>query len=139
MLFRSAPLAIDGIAGTAWHTSWYGSANFGEVQSGTGLLIDLGKPMAITVVRLALDQPPGADLQLRAGDSPRLASLRAVASEAGDGGVARLRPSAPVVARYALIWFTKLPLEPNGNYFASIYDIKIYGSQPGASTGQLVS
>jgi hypothetical protein len=134
-----AALAIDGIAGTAWHTSWYASANFGGLAGGTGLLIDLGKPMAITLVGLTLDQPPGARVDLRVGDSPTLASLRSVASEAGSGGVARLRPSLPVVARYVLIWFTKLPLEPNGAYFASIYNVKVYGSQPGTGRSQLAS
>lgn len=133
-----APLAIDGIVGTAWHTSWYGSASFGDLQSGTGLLIDLGKPMAITDVRLTLGQPPGASLELRVGDSPAPAGLRAVARRSGAGGVVRLRLAAPVVARYALVWFTKLPLDPSGNFFASVYDIRIYGSQPGAS-GQLAS
>ncbi|HWF81092.1 MAG TPA: helix-turn-helix domain-containing protein [Streptosporangiaceae bacterium] len=134
-----APLAIDGIAGTAWHTSWYGSANFGFVQSGTGLLIDLGKPMAITAVRLTLGQPRGARLELRVGDSPTPASLRAVARESGAGGVVRLRLAVPVVGRYALIWFTRLPLDPTGSYFASVYGIKIYGAQPGALKGQLDS
>jgi hypothetical protein len=132
-----APLAIDGIAGTAWHTSYYASANFGGLQSGSGLLIDLGKPTAITLVRLTLGQPPGARVELRAGDSPIPASLRSVASESGAGGVVRLRLAVPVVARYALIWFTRLPLDPTGNYFASVYDIRIYGAQPGATKGQL--
>lgn len=134
-----APLAIDGIAGTAWHTSWYGSANFGFVQSGTGLLIDLGKPMAITAVRLTLGQPRGARLELRVGDSPTPASLRAVDREAGAGGVVRLRLAVPAVGRYALIWFTRLPLDPNGNYVANVYGIKIYGAQPSAVKGQRAS
>jgi hypothetical protein len=134
-----APLAIDGIAGTAWHTSWYASANLGGLQSGTGLLIDMGKPMAVTFVRLTLGRPRGVHLRLRAGDSPTPAGLRAVASDPGAGGVVRLRLSVPVVARYLLIWFTKLPLNPTGDYFASIYSIKIYGGRPGAIEGQLAS
>jgi transcriptional regulator with XRE-family HTH domain len=125
-----APLAIDGIAGTAWHTSYYASPNFGGLASGSGLLIDLGKPMAISVVRLMLGQPRGAHLELRIGDSLTLASLRPAAREAGAGGVVRLRLAAPVVGRYALIWFTWLPLDPTGNYFASVYGVKIYGGQP---------
>jgi len=134
-----APLAIDGISGTAWHTSWYASANLGGLQSGTGLLVDLGKPMAITLVRLRLGLSPGAHLVLRAGDSPAPASLKVVESEAGAGGVVRLRPAAPYVARYLLVWFTRLPLNPNGSYFASIYGIRVYGGQPGAIGVQLAN
>lgn len=134
-----APLAIDGLAGTAWHTSYYASADFGGLESGSGLLIDLGKPMAISAVRLALGQPRGARLELRVGDSPAPASLRPVAREAGAGGAVRLRLAVPVVARYALIWFTLLPLDPAGNYFASVYSVKIYGGLPGTAKGQLTS
>jgi hypothetical protein len=134
-----APLAIDGIAGTSWHTSWYASANLGGLASGTGLLVDLGKPMAITLVRLKLGPPRGAHVVLRAGDSPTPASLKVVESEAGAGGVVRLRPPAPYVARYLLVWFTSLPLNPNGSYFASIYGIRIYGGQPGAMGVQLAN
>jgi hypothetical protein len=134
-----APLAIDGIAGTAWHTSWYASANLGGLASGTGLLVDLGKPMAITLVRLRLGLPRGAHVVLRAGDSPTPASLKVVQSEAGAGGIVRLRPAAPYVARYLLVWFTRLPLNPNGSYFASIYGIRVYGGQPGAIGVQLTN
>lgn len=132
-----APLAIDGIVGTAWHTSWYTSASFGGIEKGTGLLIDLGKPMAITEMRLTLGRAPGASLELRAGDSPAPASLRPVARATGADGVVRLRLAVPVVARYALVWFTKLPLDPTG-FVANVYDVRIYGGQPGAN-GQLAS
>lgn len=134
-----ASLAIDGIAGTAWHTSWYASANLGGLQTGTGLLIDMGKQMAITAVRLTLGTPPGARLELRVGDSPTPGGLRAVQSEGGAGGVVRLRLASPVVARYVLIWFTSLPLNPVGSYFASVYSVRIYGGQPGSIAGQLAS
>ena len=122
-----APLAIDGIATTAWHTSWYASANLGGLQPGTGLLVDLGKPVAISGIRLTLGQVPGANLELRVGDSPTPAGLRTVASEAGAGGVVRLSLATQVVARYALIWFTKLPPDPAGSFLASVYNVKIYG------------
>jgi len=125
-----AALALDGIAGTAWHTSWYGSAEFGGVQHGTGLLIDLGKPEPISSVLLTLGLVQGADLEVRAGDLPVLADLPPVAREYGAGGVVRVRLAAPVTARYALIWFTRLPPGQPGVYVATVYDVKIYGGQP---------
>jgi transcriptional regulator with XRE-family HTH domain len=125
-----AALAIDGIASTAWHTSWYASAAFGGLQQGTGLLIGMGKPVPISSVRLMLGQVPGADVEVRAGDTPLLADLRPVASEAGAGGVIRLPLAAQVTAKYVLVWFTKLPSDQAGSYIASLYDVKIYGGQP---------
>ena len=41
-------LAIDGSSGTAWHTDWYTTAHFGNLYSGTGLLVDMGRPVTIT-------------------------------------------------------------------------------------------
>lgn len=134
-----AALAIDTIAGTAWHTSWYASADFGGLQPGTGLLIDLGKPVPISSVLLTLGQVRGADVQVRAGDSPVLADLLPVASETGAGSVVRLRLAVPVTARYALIWFTKLPPDQAGSFQAAVYDVRIYGGQPGSADGQLAS
>lgn len=134
-----APLAIDGIAGTAWHTSWYASANLGGLASGTGLLIDMGKPVAIATVSVTIGKPLGASVELRAGDSPTPAGLRVVASETGAGGLIRLRLATPVVARYALIWFTELPFEPTGDYYVSVYGVRVYGGQPDAAKGQLTS
>lgn len=124
-----AALAIDGITSTAWHTSWYASAAFGGLQKGTGLLIGMGKPVPISSVRLTLGQVPGADVEVRAGDTPLLADLRPVATEAGGGGVIRLPFAAAVKAKYLLIWFTKLPSDQAGSYIASLYDVRIYGGQ----------
>src|ERR1017187_2049805 len=47
-----APLAIDGNPATAWHTDWYTTARFGNLYPGTGLLLDMGRPVTMT--------PPGS-------------------------------------------------------------------------------
>jgi hypothetical protein len=39
---RAAALAINANPDTAWRTGWYAASNFGGLQSGTGLLLDLG-------------------------------------------------------------------------------------------------
>ena len=96
-------------------------------KGGTGLLLDLGRTVTITSVRLSLAGRPGADLQVRAGGRPVLSELRSVARSSGAGGTIRLSLSSPVQARYLLIWFTVLPPDASGTYQINVYDITVRG------------
>jgi transcriptional regulator with XRE-family HTH domain len=122
-----APLAIDGNPATAWHTDWYATARFGNLYPGTGLLLDMGRPVTITSARITLASVPGADLQLRVGAAPALADLPPVAGAADAGGVVPLRLAAPAHGRYVLIWFTRLPPDSAGTFQASVYDVRLAG------------
>jgi hypothetical protein len=122
-----ARLAIDGRPGTAWTTDWYASARFGNLYPGTGLLLDMGRPVTITGAEISLGGAPGAGLQLRIGSAPALASLPPAARAGNASGVVRLRLSTPVRGRYVLIWFTKLPLASDGNFEASVYNVRLQG------------
>lgn len=122
-----AALAIGDSPASSWYSDWYTTADFGHLQSGTGLLLDMGRAVTVTSVRLTLGGTPGADLQLRAGRRPVLASLRPVASSSGAGGTVQLRLGPPVHARYLLIWFTKLPPDPAGTFQVSVYRIRVRG------------
>lgn len=122
-----APLAIDGSRGTAWNTDWYASARFGNLYPGTGLLIDMGKPVTITSAAISLGRAPGANFQLRVGSAPAMADLPAVARATNASGTAHLRLSTPAHGRYVLIWFTQLPLNSSGNFEASVYNVKLAG------------
>jgi hypothetical protein len=124
---QTAPLAIDGSRATAWRTDWYTTAQFGNLYPGTGLLLDMGRPVTVTAVRVTLGRAPGADLQLRVGGAPVLADLPAVAHAAGAGGVVHLRPASPAHGRYVLLWFTSLPPNPDGTFQASVYDVRLAG------------
>ena len=62
-----ARLAIDAHPATAWHTDWYTSAHFGNLYPGTGLLVDMGRPVTITAARITLGNGHGAGLELRVG------------------------------------------------------------------------
>jgi O-antigen/teichoic acid export membrane protein len=132
---QTADLAIDSKLSTAWTTDWYQTARFGGLQSGTGLLIDMGHQVRITRVRIALGSERGAALQLLTGNVPALASEQLQASASDAGGVVQLNLAKPESARYLLIWFTMLPPAPPGasqstaNLFqASVYNIKILGT-----------
>jgi transcriptional regulator with XRE-family HTH domain len=122
-----ASLAISGNPATPWYSNWYGTPQFNGLQSGTGLLLDMGQPVVITSARIMLGSIPGADLELRVGDVPALADLATVASAVNAGGTARLYPARPVRGRYVLIWFTLLPPDSSGTYQAYVSGIRLKG------------
>jgi hypothetical protein len=123
-----ASLAIDGNDSTDWQTDWYATSNFSGMQSGTGLLLDLGRSDSITEVKILLGSASGGTIQLRAGDSPTLAGLPPVASVPDTGGTLTVKLTAPATARYLLIWFTSLPPDNSGTYQASIYNVSVLGT-----------
>jgi cytoskeletal protein RodZ len=118
--------ALSDDPATPWYSQWYASADLNG-KGGTGLLLDLGRTVTITSVRLSLAGRPGAHLQVRAGGRPVLSDLRSVARSSGAGGTVRLTLTTPVRARYLLIWFTQLPPDTSGTYQASVYDITVQG------------
>jgi hypothetical protein len=124
---RLAQLAIDRNLATAWVTNRYGTALFGATQPGTGLLLDLGKIVKISTAEVTLG-PGGADFQMRVGNTPSRAALRVVAIATNASGTLGVRLTAPVDARYVLIWFTKLPPDSSGTFQARVDNISVQGS-----------
>jgi transcriptional regulator with XRE-family HTH domain len=123
---RDAPLALADDPATPWHTDWYSTPRFGNLQTGTGLLLSLATTVTATVVTIRLGSTPGADLQLRAGATN--SDLPIVANAADVGGTVHLRLAAHPRVRYLLIWFTKLPPTPAGAYQAYISSVTVSGS-----------
>jgi cytoskeletal protein RodZ len=123
---QRAALAIGGHRARPWISQWYATARFGALKRGTGLLLDMGRPVTVASVRLSLVNS-GADIQLRAGSKPVPAWLPAVARVSNAGGTVQLRPGAPVHVRYVLVWFTKLPPDNAGHYQAAVYRITVQG------------
>ena len=125
----SPQLARQALAGNAaqpWHSAWYTTARFGNLQSGTGLLLDMGRTVTITSARIALGHQRGADLALRIGNSPDLVGLPPVARANDAAGVVRLT-AAPTRGRYVLVWFTRLPPDQAGTFQVFVYDITLRG------------
>ena len=62
---------------TSWTTtrpagvrsSTYGSSNFGNLKAGTGLILDMGQPVRISSVTVTFGSVPGADVELKLGNS----------------------------------------------------------------------
>jgi len=103
---EEASLAIDGDASTAWYTQHYATSSFGELRSGSGLLLDLGTAVDVKrlVVQLAV---PGTAVTVHAGDDPSsLLSAKTAGTSPSGPSTWTLRPG--VTARYWLVWFTRL-------------------------------
>jgi hypothetical protein len=113
--------------GGAWDSSWYATAEFGHMQSGTGILLDMGHAVTVNSVGLVLGTAAGADVQVRVGDAADLDSMSTAANMSNAHGTLHLPLSSPASARYVLIWFTRLPLHSPGKYQVSLYKATVDG------------
>jgi hypothetical protein len=130
-----ASYAIDPQSGMSWVTHWYATAHFGNLQQGTGLLLDMGKQVTIRQVELALGGSPGfwgANLEIRIGDTPDLADTAPATMATDVGGWVSQDLGHAVTGRYVEIWFTKLPLDSWGTYQEHVYGIAVRGYVPAA-------
>jgi hypothetical protein len=129
---QNASKAIDASKTTAWTTDWYRTAQFGGLQAGTGLLLDMGHPVTITSVRIMLGRARGTDLQVLTGKVPVLTRMRRQASTNDAGGAVHLSLARHHRARYLLIWFTQLPADSADTFESGVYDVSLKGFSEGA-------
>jgi hypothetical protein len=121
---EEASLAVDGKPSTAWYTQHYASAQFGQLRSGSGLLLDLGRSATVKTVRVTL-AVPGVAVQLKAGDATgSLLSAHPVAAAESTGAAWVVHPDTK--ARYWLLWFTKLA-PSGGGYRAGVAEVAFTG------------
>jgi hypothetical protein len=123
-----APGVINGGDGQAWESKWYATPEFGNLQSGTGLLFDMGKTVTVSSVRLVLGAPVGADIQVQVENTVLPAELPVAASASDVGGTVQLRLTTPASGRYVLVWFTRLPPSSNGRDQVDVYSATVYGT-----------
>jgi hypothetical protein len=116
--------AFDSDPTTAWLTDGYGSAAFGGLKKGVGLLVDLGAPTRVTSVQVGL-LAKGAGVELRSSDQPGESAddFTTVARAADAKQVTTLTPASPRPARYWLIWLTSLPKGDRGRYRDGIAEL----------------
>ena len=77
---------INGGTGQPWYSHWYTSATFGNLQSGTGLLLDMGETVTVSSLRLVLGSTAGADVQIRIGNLSGSGELPVAASASDVSG-----------------------------------------------------
>jgi hypothetical protein len=112
--------------GAGWHSAWYATAAFGNLQDGTGLLVDMGAAVSITSVSAELGLQPGATVELEVGDTPVKAAMHTVKHVTNASRQVVLQFPA-VKARYFLIWYTQLPPDGSGTYQANVAGIVVRG------------
>lgn len=118
------PQAIDGNPGTAWQTVHYKrSATFGNLKTGMGILVDMGKPVSVSQVRIHTTKP-GMNLEVRAGDAPG-GSLQAY-QVVGKANNVKSQDQVSVTNggehQYWLIWVTKL-VPSDGDFQGSLDEV----------------
>jgi serine/threonine protein kinase len=142
---QDAGLAIDSSPSTAWSTSWYlGNPVFGGLKSGSGLILDMGRPVRLSSVQVTFGNTPGADVEIKIGNSNAQGppggsdavgqatadAMKTVASQTNVSGTVTFPVSSTATGRYVLVWFTKLPPwtgHPN-KFLAEIFNVVVKGS-----------
>jgi len=107
--------AIDRNPISAWTTDTFYNPDTADLDAPIGLVLDLGNPRAVSAVRLEL-VGTGSSVSIRVGSSPEAPpqdwSVLAEAEAIGES--IDLRSPRPVVGRYVLVWFTRLPPADSG-------------------------
>jgi hypothetical protein len=124
--------AYDNNIGTSWSTEvYYGSQWGGTGKSGVGLKVDLGKPVAVSQVRL-LFQQKGVHVELRYStvDGTSLDAYTVAATSGPNPDLGQTLSPRAGAYRYWLIWLTELPrqsTEKGPVYSASLAEMRFYG------------
>jgi eukaryotic-like serine/threonine-protein kinase len=121
-------LSADGDPGTGWSTVTYrGSAAFGNLKPGVGVVYDLGGEQTLAGVTIATGTP-GATVEVRAGNSPD-DDLDAFSTAATGQltGTDDLTFGAPVTTRYLLVWVTGL-VETDDGFSADLTEVTVHAA-----------
>ncbi len=114
-----APKAVDGDPQTTWETERYRTSDFGSLKPGVGIVLDLGSPKQARQLKLQLANG-GSSIEVYGSDS---------VPDSFDGGTQHRLASLPDASRdatldfagdasyqYYLVWFTRLPSDPDGGF-----------------------
>jgi hypothetical protein len=121
---------------TGWETQhYYGSSKFGNLKSGSGLILDMGKSVKVSSVQITFGSQHGADVELKVGDSDTRSaaneeSMTTVASATDVSGPHTFTIAKPAAGRFLVVWFTNLPplAHAHGKYMAQVFTIIIRGT-----------
>jgi hypothetical protein len=118
----------------AWQAPHYpGGTVPGGLKKGSGLILDLGRPVSVSSIVITLGRQRGADMSIEVGnhDAPAAvarSTFRTVGSADDIGGTYTIKVARPVRGRYVLIWFTKLPSAGPGRFAAGTLNVVVRGS-----------
>jgi serine/threonine protein kinase len=133
---------IDGNASTSWHTSYYFSHLFGNLKKGTGLILDMGRPVRLSQVTIQFGSSCCTHVQLELGNNSTgsredpLPGFTPVQTSATAVNGTTFNVTSKASGRYLLIWITDLPplASQPGHFETIINDVAVRGytaGQPG--------
>jgi hypothetical protein len=131
--------AIDGNPGTAWSTQWYGSATFGGLKPGTGLILDMGKTVKLSSVKVLFGSGCCTSADIYIGNTSTVSqaafqTFTKVASASNVSGDYKFPVSSSATGRYVIVWLTSLPPAlpsanaPAGYHQGLIYEVTVRGT-----------
>lgn len=116
--------ATDGDEATSWSSDTYGTAGFGGLKDGLGLLLTLDGAAAVSAVTLAA---PGEDgtVELRAVDGDEVSDeVLASADLSGDGAELEV-PDGTELPDEVALWFTAVPQQADGDLRVVVDEISV--------------
>ena len=119
-----AARVYDGDLATKWTSESYGTAQFGNLKKGVGVLLDLGQPTSVHQVTIDLGSGP-VDLTVYAAPDPVLDGAAVLGTASAASGRIQLKAASTLPkAQYIIVWFTSAA--PAGNQFrATISEIAL--------------
>jgi hypothetical protein len=116
--------AIDPNKSSAWTTQHYGNAHFGGYRPGIGLVIDMGKSVTVSKVKVTMPQANATGtVELHIGDS---GDANTPLTDTGSASGSFDLNGKNAKGRYVTLWFTKLP--NIGEFRAVVRDVAVYGT-----------
>ncbi|HEY0541000.1 MAG TPA: AMP-binding protein [Actinoallomurus sp.] len=115
---------IDASKASAWTTQHYNSADFGKLRKGIGLVIDMGKTVTVSKVKVTMPSASqDGTVELHVGDSQGTGAQQT--DTGGASGTFDL-DGKQTKGRYVTLWFTKLP--NIGEFRATVRDVAVEGT-----------
>jgi hypothetical protein len=115
---------IDSSTSSSWTTQQYSTADFGKFRTGVGLVIDMGKPVTVSKVKVLMPSAgQNGTVELHIGDT---AGSSTDQTDTGGASGAFDLNGKNTKGRYVTLWFTKLP--NIGEYKAIVRDVTVLGT-----------
>lgn len=119
--------AYDNSPATYWQTDFYLSPRFGNLKSGVGIILDLGKVQQVGKVSVSFMGETSVELRAASADAGAEPTSFAAYSKVanGSGTSVTLQPGKSLKTQYLLVWLTQLPPDNEGHWRGRVADIKV--------------
>jgi hypothetical protein len=131
----AAQYVIENKPGQFWHTDYYLTYPvFGNLKKGTGLILDMGRPVRLSQVVVQFGSSCCAHVEIEIGndDNPvpsALTTFTKVSSSDHAAGTTTFNVTSDATGRYVLIWITYLPplTGYTDRFQAQVYNVVVHG------------